>query len=112
MPGTVNPRRAGHIVILNKVTAIAAGVSILTGLLLLFVYGRPAGHYLGQGIFLGKLGLFAVLSTLVVMAKPLFVAAAQGTEEIPLPLKVRLLLLADLCGLPIIGAAGFWVATH
>lgn len=108
----VTPSRASLIVVLNKITGLAAGISLLSGLAMVFGFDTPAIYYFEQGLFLGKLALFGAISALVVVVKPFFRAAAQSESSTSLPFKVRMFLLADLLGLPLIAAAGYWIATH
>lgn len=100
----------GHLRILrwlDKLTASATGVLILTGLTLLFALAKPTRIFTDSPAFWLKMLLFVVISGLVIGTKR---TLKRATPPWTAPRRTRLSLMADLAGLPVLAGLGLYLA--
>jgi putative membrane protein len=95
----------------DKLSGAAAGVILLTGLAMLLWLAKPTGYYLSQPLFLLKISIFVIASSLIVLTKIAFKRALASAEALwTAPRKVKLILAIDLSGLVMMAVLGYLVA--
>lgn len=110
-PASISLAQVQHIRRFDKLSGAAAGVILLTGLAMLLWLAKPTIYYLTQSLFIFKISIFVVASSLIVLTKIAFKQALASTEAIwAVPSKVKIILTIDLIGLLVMAVLGYLVA--
>jgi putative membrane protein len=95
----------------DKLSGAAAGVILLTGLAMLLWLAKPTGYYLSQPLFILKISIFVIASSLIVLTKIAFKRALASDEAAwTAPRRVKVILAIDLIGLVMMAVLGYLVS--
>jgi uncharacterized membrane protein len=85
----------------DKISGVAAGILVISGLYILFGLSEQRSHYLNNMYFLAKMAVFVSASALIIFTKIyLRKNARKGSEIIvEVPPIIRLILRIDILGL-------------
>jgi uncharacterized membrane protein len=85
----------------DKISGVAAGILVISGLHMLFGFSEQRSHYLNNTYFLAKMAVFISASALIIFTKIyLRKNARKGSEIIVgVPPIIRLILRIDILGL-------------
>ena len=88
----------------DKISGVAAGILVVSGLYMLFGLSEQRSHYLNNTYFLAKMTVFMSASALIIFTKIyLRKNARKGSEIIvEVPPIIRLILRIDILGLLIL----------
>lgn len=112
---SISGEDARNLAKVDKVAGLGLALTLIFGLLLWFVVGKPAEFYSGNPVFHAKLGLFALLLAAAAYPALFFIRngkrdAADDQEAIAVPTAVRLLLRCELLLLALMPVLAFLMA--
>ena len=89
-----------RIAIVDGIYGLSAMVTLIAGLLLWFVVGKPANFYTSNGLFHGKITLFLIMAVLSIFPTVFFMKNRKtDAEEIEIPKKIVMIIRIELVAL-------------
>jgi putative membrane protein len=93
----------------DKLSAVSAGIMLLSGLTMLLWVAKPSAYYFALPAFWLKVTVFVLASALIVWTKT-FIRHAKTQHSSPIPNAVRWILRFDFLGLLAMTILGIIVA--